>query len=225
MGVNVNTTASAPVGNDTSPRNMGEVDFITEFLHDLFSFMPKRPATRPLAALDILVETPYSSQRTALREALKDPKLHPQCRLVDVCSLAGVQGREAGVVIFSMVQNNEEAHNVGILKVGRNLNVASTRAKKLSVTVGSFELFLQSIANRDKKFFQGNFDKFRSFIEDFQVKNDIIRDTDLVKALDPANSTVLVRDESDWPREFRMTDEARIKLYGVKKTGKQDEDV
>jgi hypothetical protein len=46
-----------------------------------------------------------------------------------------------------------------------------------------------------------------------------------VKALDPANSTVLVRDESDWPREFRMTDEARIKLYGVKKTGKQDEDV
>jgi hypothetical protein len=198
MGVNVNTTASAPVGNDTSPRNMGEVDFITEFLHDLFSFMPKGPATRPLVALDILVETPYSAQRTALREALKDPKLHPQCRHVDVCSLAGVQGREASVVIFSMVQNNEEeAHNVGILKVGRNLNVASTRAKKLSVTVGNFELFLQSIANRDKKFFQGNFDKFRSFIEDFHVKNDIIRDTDLVKALHPANSTVLVRDESD----------------------------
>jgi superfamily I DNA and/or RNA helicase len=217
MGVNVKSTPSTTIGSDTSPQNLGEVNFVQWFVDAILRYKPIGPGTRPIVASDILVETPYGSQREALRESLKDPKLHPECKYVEVCSLFGIQGREANIVIFSMVQNNnDDAAQIGFLKDRKNLNVASTRAKKFSLTIGNFESFLQTIANREPKMLQRNMDKFRSFIEHFQAKNDIITEDDLAKALDPASSADLVRDKSAWPSEFKMTGEAWAKLKAGK---------
>lgn len=94
-----------------------------------------------------------------------------------------MQGREANIVLFSLVQNNDAGYDVGFMRDGRNLDVASTRAKQLSVTVDNFELFLQSIANGDEKMMYGHMDKFRSFVQHFQARNDIITEEELVDAI------------------------------------------
>ena len=164
-------------------RNVGEIELVTWLVNDLLSYRPTGPGTRRIVASDLLIMTGYRSQLTGLQESLKDISLHSECRRVDVRTISGVQGREADIVFFSLVQNNDTGHEVGFMRDGRNLNVASTRAKKLSVTVGNFELFLQSIANRDEKMMFGNMDKFRSFVEHFQARKDIIREEDLVNAL------------------------------------------
>lgn len=94
--------------------------------------------TRRIVASDLLVGTSYRSQLKGLQESLKDVSLHPDRRRVEVRTIFGMQGREASIVLFSLVQNNDTSYDVGFMGDGRNLNVASTRAKKLSVTVGKF---------------------------------------------------------------------------------------
>jgi hypothetical protein len=155
MGVNVNSTPSGAIGTDFSMRNVGEIQFVKWLVNELLSYRPTGPGTRRIVASDLLIVTGYRSQLTGLQESLKDVSLHPECRRVEVRTVSGVQGREADIVFFPLVQNNNTGHEVGFMRDGRNLNVASTRARKLSVTVGNFELFLQSIANREEKMIFG----------------------------------------------------------------------
>lgn len=84
------------------------------------------------------VLTPYSAQLRLLEEGWRGTKGHKNTAGVEVTlsSIDGYQGREADVVVISVVRCNE-AQQLGFVADQRRLNVALTRARRGLVIVGN----------------------------------------------------------------------------------------
>ncbi|OIO10653.1 MAG: hypothetical protein AUJ52_03585 [Elusimicrobia bacterium CG1_02_63_36] len=80
----------------------------------------------PPAKLAVL--TPYMAQVKRLKAALSVPGL-------EIGTVDGFQGREKEATVLSLVRSNEKGE-VGFLSDTRRMNVAVTRARRLSVVIG-----------------------------------------------------------------------------------------
>ena len=123
-------------GNQTSSSE--EVDRIVEIYNDLtqdsVQWTDRKGKTQPLRNEDILIVAPYNAQVGLLGQAL------PQAKIGTVDKF---QGQGEAVVIYSLTTSTpEEApRGMGFLYSGNRLNVAVSRAKCLSIIVGSPRLF------------------------------------------------------------------------------------
>lgn len=140
MGINIEESEAQGWDTDTSLWNSGEVALVKQIVGALLSFEPKQPGTRRLITADIKVITAYSGERKALSNDLTmDEEVHPGCAGVALETIFSSQGKEAPITIFTLVRfDRERISDVGFLKKLENLNVASTRAKNMSITVGCF---------------------------------------------------------------------------------------
>jgi predicted RecB family nuclease len=91
-------------------------------------------STVPIQQAGVMVVTPYNAQVRLLRDRLPE--------WVDVGTVDKFQGREAGVVFFSMATSSGEdvPRNAEFLYSRNRLNVAVSRAKCLAVLVASPDL-------------------------------------------------------------------------------------
>jgi uncharacterized protein len=89
---------------------------------------------QPLRWSDILIVAPYNAQVAALAACL------PQARVGTVDKF---QGQEAPIVIYSMTTSTpaDAPRGMGFLFSGNRLNVATSRARCLTVVVASPRLF------------------------------------------------------------------------------------
>lgn len=89
----------------------------------------------PLKWTDVLVVAPYNAQVSAIRTSL------PQARVGTVDKF---QGQEAPIVIYSMTTSSAEdaPRGMGFLYSGSRLNVATSRARCLTVIVTSPKVFV-----------------------------------------------------------------------------------
>ena len=92
-------------------------------------------ATRPLAAADVIVVTPYNAQVRCVRRVLADHGLGS----IEVGTVDKFQGREAYVVFFSTAASSPEdaPRGMGFVFDRQRFNVAISRARTLAVMVGS----------------------------------------------------------------------------------------
>ena len=238
MGINIEETEAQRWDTDTSLWNRGEVALVKQLVNALLSFEPKEPNTRRLKASDIKVITAYSGQKKALSsDLMRDDELHPECGSVAVETISSSQGKEAAITIFTLVRFDlERTSDVGFLKKIENLNVALTRAKNMSITVGCFRLWLQAVADKEKDFTtNGSMKHFVSFIQDFQSHGDALRPDDAIKlcdiihvgdmgkAFNPDRKEDLAFEKTDWPETFTMAhhrEELLAKQAGHKRGGK-----
>lgn len=111
---------------DTSYRNQTEADQVVRIILGLLSADD---------AVSLAVLTPYSGQVRLLAKQLSEH--HPEAlQRVTVASVDAYQGREADVVVFSVVRCNPEG-NLGFVSDKRRLNVAITRPRRGLIIVGS----------------------------------------------------------------------------------------
>jgi hypothetical protein len=236
IGINIEESEATQWGSDTSMWNESEVQLVLQVTNALLRFEPKDPGTRRLTAEDFKVITAYSGQRKAITSFLLSTEdLHPECGDVPIETISSAQGKEAPITIFTLVRyDREKIAQVGFLKKIENLNVAMTRAQKMSVVVGAFRPWLQGVADKEKDFTNFPMKHFVSFISDMQSHVDplrpdsettfcdIIHASDLTKAYATDRKVDLTRDKTDWPREFEMAphrQELLIKLAGKKRGG------
>lgn len=208
IGIDVGKTASRAYGNDSSPWNEAECEVVVRLVDQMLRFKATGPKTRQLTAADFIVMSPYSGQRNAIRKALGRVSLHPEAKVVAVSTVANVQGREALIGFNSLVRYDpDRPAELGFIYHQYQLNVAATRPKKLSITVGSFWHWLQAIADAKGKtgINAGQYKVFRGFLEHFRVNNDIITADDLQLIL---GGVKLPRDKGEFPLEFTKTENA-----------------
>jgi hypothetical protein len=187
---------------DPSPRNKGELDKLVEFADGLLSQEPIEEGTRKLTAKDLHFVTPYGGQRKALQDRLRrDVKLHPECKTIKVSTVGTVQGKEAPIVLTTLVQyNDDNPAQVGFLRKFNILNVAATRPQKLSVTFGSFRSWMEAINDKKvKKMHDSSMVYFRSFVQHFFDKGEIIWWGDLAKL---KAGQVVTRATGNFPSTF-----------------------
>ena len=103
-----------------SRENAGEVELVLKIVHSLLD--------AGIAACDLAILTPYMAQVKKFKAALSIPGL-------EIGTVDGFQGREKEVTVLSLVRSNEKGE-VGFLSDTRRMNVAVTRARRLSVIVG-----------------------------------------------------------------------------------------
>lgn len=120
-------------------RAMEEVEAIAAIVTELLDgnrWQASDRTSRLLTTDDILIVAPYNAQVSALAEAL--PVLRERIGTVD-----RFQGQEAPVVIYSMTSSSpEEApRGMAFLYDPHRFNVATSRAKAMSILVGSRALF------------------------------------------------------------------------------------
>jgi uncharacterized protein len=104
------------------------------------SFTDRKGETRPLGIDDLLVVAPYNAQVDRLREALEAAGLEdPRVGTVDK-----FQGQEAPVAIYSLASSSSDDAPRGMefLYALDRLNVATSRARVLTVVVASPKLFV-----------------------------------------------------------------------------------
>lgn len=112
---------AASDGASLSRYNPGEVELVIAYIRYL-----TRSCGISLKTTTVCVISPYNQQVDALRTALTE---NGWLEDVPVNTVDSFQGREADVVILSLVRSNENSE-VGFLADYRRLNVAVTRAKK-----------------------------------------------------------------------------------------------
>ena len=86
---------------------------------------------------EIFVSSPYKSQVGYLRTHLQcyDKFMQRYPGLVKVDTVDSLQGRQRRIVVLSMTRSNDSV-DVGFLRDGRRINVATSRARNLLVIVG-----------------------------------------------------------------------------------------
>lgn len=102
-------------------------------------FEPLEP--RPPLREQLVILSPYLAQNRLLRDELP-PELRDRVFTVD-----SFQGREAEIVVVSLVRSNEEITQhgrVGFMVSPERVNVMFSRARNLLVIVGSFDHFADS---------------------------------------------------------------------------------
>jgi predicted RecB family nuclease len=115
-----------------------EAAAVTALVRDLLgsSWTDKDGAEHPIGPKDVLVITPYNAQVRGIREALATAGCPAGIRVGTVDKF---QGREAPVAIYSMATSSgdEAPRGLEFLYDHRRLNVATSRAKALAITVAS----------------------------------------------------------------------------------------
>ncbi|QQE74665.1 AAA family ATPase [Brevibacillus composti] len=113
----------------TSYGNKAEVRMVSALLQQL-----DRQEAGTTAKKSVAVITGYAVQKNWIRNALSGLSLrHLE---VEVDSVDAFQGREADLVIYSLVRNNRE-QKVGFLQEERRMNVTLSRAREKLFIVGS----------------------------------------------------------------------------------------
>lgn len=124
-------------GNQTESQEEVEViaSLIERALGARATWTDSEGEERPLGWSDILIVAPYNTQVSALVTRL------PQARVGTVDKF---QGQEAPIVIYSMTTSTAEdaPRGMGFLYSGNRLNVATSRARCLTVVVASPRLFV-----------------------------------------------------------------------------------
>ncbi len=95
---------------------------------DLAATLARRLLESGLRPAQVAVLTPYTAQVRLLKSRLRVPGL-------EVGSVDGFQGREKEATVLSLVRCNEKGE-VGFLSDTRRMNVALTRARRLSIVIG-----------------------------------------------------------------------------------------
>src|SRR5262249_10176054 len=128
-----------PVPHDGNQnRSCEEAERVAEIVKNLVvpgaTWVNGRGEARPLTLNDVLIVAPYNAQVSEIAGRL------PGARVGTVDKF---QGQEAPIVIYSMATSSpEEApHGMEFLFSRHRLNVATSRARCLSILVGSPELF------------------------------------------------------------------------------------
>ena len=123
-------------GNQSSSEEEAEIiQKIYDTLISSGSWVNRDKKKAPLTGDDILIITPYNAQVRLLSR-----KLPPDSKIGTVDKF---QGQEAAVVIYSLATSSAEEAPRGMdfLYSGNRLNVAISRAKCMSILVGSAALF------------------------------------------------------------------------------------
>ena len=123
-----------PVSHEgCSSSSVAEAEVVARLVRDLLgrSWTNEKGFDAPLGVEDVLVVAPFNAQVAALRAALPSG--------VRAGTVDKFQGREAPVVIYSMTSSSAEdaPRGVSFLFDVHRLNVAVSRARALSVVVGS----------------------------------------------------------------------------------------
>jgi serine/threonine protein kinase len=125
--------------SSTSFINQAEVAVIQESLNGLRRFI-ELGLYKSDSTLEVLIISPYKAQIQLARNTIKDLKSYPF--KIEFNSVDAVQGREADIVFFSAVRNNEELRTGFLNKANwRRVNVALSRAKRSMVIVGNIEFW------------------------------------------------------------------------------------
>ena len=95
---------------------------------ELAARLARRLLEAGLPPKNLAVLTPYTAQVRLIKSLLRVPGL-------EVGSVDGFQGREKEATILSLVRSNDRGE-VGFLSDTRRMNVATTRARRLSIVVG-----------------------------------------------------------------------------------------
>ncbi|MBI5595257.1 MAG: AAA family ATPase [Elusimicrobia bacterium] len=95
---------------------------------ELAARLARRLLDAGLAPKALAVLTPYTAQVRLIKSLLRVPGL-------EVGSVDGFQGREKEATILSLVRSNDRGE-VGFLTDTRRMNVATTRARRLSIVLG-----------------------------------------------------------------------------------------
>jgi len=119
-------SSSSEVEENASYFNSLEIDFISQIAKEV----------KNLGSLAIL--SPYQAQISKFKSHTELSKINSILQSIDA-----FQGREADVVILSMVRSNDRGE-VGFSLDPRRFNVAITRAKKLCVVVGDSSTLAQN---------------------------------------------------------------------------------
>ena len=119
-------------------RSDEEVEVVSQIVNELNSghtWRNEKSETIPLEPRHILVVAPYNSQVAAIRRAIK--------KSANVGTVDKFQGQEGAVVVYSLTSSSIEDAPRGIefLFSGNRLNVATSRARCLTIVVGTPELF------------------------------------------------------------------------------------
>jgi len=119
-----------------SNKSIEEIDVVSEIVSKLLkdgSWTNAKGETNSLTTNDILIVAPYNAQVSALIEKL------PGMRVGTVDKF---QGQEAPVVIYSMTSSSQEdaPRGMSFLFSPNRLNVATSRAKSVSILVASMRL-------------------------------------------------------------------------------------
>lgn len=108
-------------GNKGDLHNIQEIDFVLQLL--------KIIVTRVNHSTTIGVITPYQTQRTKIKNALK-LNLSEDYNRIEINTVDGFQGREKDIIILSTVRAKSPNGGIGFLSQEKRLNVALTRAKQ-----------------------------------------------------------------------------------------------
>jgi len=135
-----------------SKYNEGEIQIIIKLLRKIKinKFFIKKKTD-----LDIVFLTPYNAQTERLSKLLSsssigdfDPRyLSTRCHNIDA-----YQGKQADVIVISLVRNNKESNirsALGFLVEKPRLNVLFSRVKKRMIIIGCSKQFTRLKANRD----------------------------------------------------------------------------
>ena len=90
-------------------------------------------------ASEIAILTPYSSQRSLLKQRLK--RFISKGLFVD--SIDKAQGTERSLILLSLVRSSATSRSIGFVSDPRRLNVAITRAKFGLIVVGNAATLIQ----------------------------------------------------------------------------------
>ncbi len=116
----------------TSFYNTAEAAIIQNILLQLDEKLAARQQAKTVAVI-----TGYTAQRNKLREAVQSLSL--RAVNVEIDTVDAFQGREADLVMYSLVRNNPEG-SFGFVRDLKRMNVTLSRAKHLFVMVGSIEM-------------------------------------------------------------------------------------
>ncbi|MFH1723261.1 MAG: AAA domain-containing protein [Elusimicrobiota bacterium] len=103
-----------------SRENRGEAELAVRLVKEVLG-----AGVRPR---DVALLTPYMAQVKLLKSLVRVPRL-------EIGTVDGFQGREKEVTVLSLVRSNDKGI-VGFLSDTRRMNVAVTRARRLSIVVG-----------------------------------------------------------------------------------------
>lgn len=131
-------TADQKERHGFSFRNPSEVRVIQELIHHIAGYTERRNAGERIRLATI---TPYKWQLGELRRTLQEcaATAPPWLDVEGAFTANAYQGREADMVILSMVRNNL-AYDTGFLDQFL-MNVALSRAHRMLVVVGCFKMF------------------------------------------------------------------------------------
>jgi len=109
-------------------------NIVNHLIHSDITWTDRDGTVKPLRNEDILIIAPYNAQVSALQEALSG---------FSIGTVDKFQGQEAPVVIYSMTSSSSEdaPRGMNFLCNPNRMNVATSRAKCISILVSSPRLF------------------------------------------------------------------------------------